>query len=65
MAFMIPAYSKYTNKSSNNLSSLVAGETLASRVASSQLHCLGCPELVANSREDYINISVRLGTDVE
>ncbi|KAK7503825.1 hypothetical protein BaRGS_00004948 [Batillaria attramentaria] len=41
------------------------GETLASRVASSQLHCLGCPELVANSREDYIRIAVRLGTDAE
>ena len=43
----------------------LSGETLASRVASSQLQCLGCPELVANSREDYIRIAVQLGTDVE
>lgn len=43
----------------------VAGETLASRVASSQLHCLGCPELVAKSREDYVRIAVKLGTDIE
>nr|KAG5706214.1 hypothetical protein BaRGS_019541 [Batillaria attramentaria] len=40
-------------------------ETLASRVAASQLHCLGCPELVANSREDYIRIAVKLGNDPE
>jgi protein O-GlcNAc transferase len=40
-------------------------ETLASRVASSQLCALGCPELVAESREDYVNIAVRLGADVE
>lgn len=40
-------------------------ETLASRVASSQLHTLGCPELVANSREDYIRIAARLGNDME
>ncbi|PAV88559.1 hypothetical protein WR25_21848 [Diploscapter pachys] len=38
-------------------------ETLASRVASSQLYALGVPELVARSREDYINIAVKLGTD--
>ncbi|VDO05664.1 unnamed protein product [Haemonchus placei] len=38
-------------------------ETLASRVASSQLYALGVPELVAESREDYINIAVKLGTD--
>uniref|UniRef100_A0AC35TIE6 TPR_REGION domain-containing protein n=1 Tax=Rhabditophanes sp. KR3021 TaxID=114890 RepID=A0AC35TIE6_9BILA len=38
-------------------------ETLASRVAASQLTALGCPELIAKSREDYINIAVRLGTD--
>ncbi|XP_036359851.1 UDP-N-acetylglucosamine--peptide N-acetylglucosaminyltransferase 110 kDa subunit isoform X2 [Octopus sinensis] len=41
------------------------GETLASRVAASQLHTLGCPELVAKSKEDYIHIAVRLGTDRE
>jgi protein O-GlcNAc transferase len=40
-------------------------ETLASRVASSQLHALGCPELVAKSREDYVRIAVRLGNDKE
>lgn len=38
-------------------------ETLASRVASSQLYALGVPELVAKSREDYINIAVKLGVD--
>uniref|UniRef100_A0A0B7BKM2 O-GlcNAc transferase C-terminal domain-containing protein n=1 Tax=Arion vulgaris TaxID=1028688 RepID=A0A0B7BKM2_9EUPU len=38
-------------------------ETLASRVASSQLHSLGCPELVARTREEYIKISVKLGSD--
>ena len=40
-------------------------ETLASRVASSQLYALGVPELVARSREDYVNIAVKLGTDRE
>jgi len=40
-------------------------ETLASRVASSQLVCLGCPELVAKTREDYENIAVKLGNDPE
>lgn len=38
-------------------------ETLASRVASSQLTALGCPELIANSRVDYENIAIRLGND--
>ncbi|XP_022697467.1 UDP-N-acetylglucosamine--peptide N-acetylglucosaminyltransferase 110 kDa subunit-like isoform X2 [Varroa jacobsoni] len=38
-------------------------ETLASRVASSQLHCLGCPELIANDRQDYERIAIRLGRD--
>lgn len=38
-------------------------ETLASRVASSQLTALGCPELVARNREDYENIAIRLGND--
>lgn len=41
------------------------GETLASRVAASQLMCLNCPELVASSRQEYENIAVRLGTDKE
>jgi len=38
-------------------------ETLASRVASSQLHSLGCPELVAHTKEDYVKIAVQLGND--
>ena len=38
-------------------------ETLASRVASSQLTALGCPELIAKSRDDYENIAIRLGND--
>lgn len=41
------------------------GETLASRVASSQLVTLGCPELVAKDRADYERIAIRLGTDGE
>jgi len=39
------------------------GETLASRVASSQLCTLDLEELVAKTREDYENIAVRLGND--
>jgi protein O-GlcNAc transferase len=39
------------------------GETLASRVASSQLKGLGCPELIAKDRVDYENIAIKLGTD--
>ena len=38
-------------------------DTLASRVASSQLVCLGCKELVARNRQDYIDIAARLGND--
>lgn len=38
-------------------------ETLASRVASSQLATLGCHELIAKSREDYEDIAVKLGND--
>ncbi|VDD83022.1 unnamed protein product [Mesocestoides corti] len=38
-------------------------ETLASRVAASQLHCLGCPELVAKSNDDYVRIASRLGNN--
>jgi protein O-GlcNAc transferase len=41
------------------------GETLASRVASSQLVTLGCPELVAKDRADYEKIAIRLGRDDE
>lgn len=39
------------------------GETLASRVASSQLACLGVPELIARSRQEYEDIAVKLGND--
>jgi protein O-GlcNAc transferase len=38
-------------------------ETLASRVASSQLFALGCPELVAKDPSGYVNVAIRLGTD--
>lgn len=41
------------------------GETLASRVAASQLTCLGCPELIAQSRQEYEDLAVKLGTDME
>jgi protein O-GlcNAc transferase len=41
------------------------GETLASRVASSQLVTLGCPELVAKTREEYEQIAIKLGLDKE
>ena len=40
-----------------------SGETLASRVASSQLMTLGCSELVAKTRQDYEQIASRLGND--
>jgi protein O-GlcNAc transferase len=43
----------------------LCGETLASRVASSQLRTLGCPELIAKDRADYEKIAIRLGTDQE
>lgn len=38
-------------------------ETLASRVAASQLYALGFPELVAASRQEYEDIAVRLGSN--
>ena len=38
-------------------------ETLASRVAASQLTALGVPELVAKSRQQYEDIAIRLGVD--
>ncbi|CAB4064236.1 OGT [Lepeophtheirus salmonis] len=41
------------------------GETLASRVASSQLMALGCPELIAKDRMEYESIATKLGTDKE
>lgn len=36
-----------------------------SRVAASQLATLGCPELIASSRQEYQNIAVKLGTEPE
>jgi len=41
------------------------GETLASRVAASQLTCLGCPELIAPNRQEYEEVAVKLGSDME
>merc|ERR1719334_598420 len=41
------------------------GETLASRVASSQLCTLDLEELVAKSREQYVEIAVKLGTQLD
>ncbi|XP_014860104.1 PREDICTED: UDP-N-acetylglucosamine--peptide N-acetylglucosaminyltransferase 110 kDa subunit isoform X1 [Poecilia mexicana] len=41
------------------------GETLASRVAASQLNCLGCPELIAQTRQEYEDVAVKLGSDME
>jgi len=41
------------------------GETLASRVAASQLTTLGCPELIASCPLEYEDIAVKLGTDAE
>jgi len=38
-------------------------ETLASRVASSQLTCLGVPELIAKNRHEYEEIAIKLGND--
>lgn len=40
-------------------------ETLASRVASSQLACLGCPELIASDAKSYEDIAIKLGSDRE
>lgn len=54
----------YSSKVSNYYFCLL-GETLASRVAASQLTCLGCLELIAKSRQEYEDIAVKLGTDLE
>lgn len=35
------------------------------RVAASQLTTLGCPELIARTRQEYQDIAIRLGTDRE
>jgi len=39
------------------------GESFASRVAASILVALGCPELIAKTREEYQDIAIKLGTD--
>ncbi|EDQ87082.1 uncharacterized protein MONBRDRAFT_27585 [Monosiga brevicollis MX1] len=39
------------------------GDTLASRVASSLLKTLGCPELIARSHEDYVNLAVQYASN--
>ncbi|XP_038216921.1 UDP-N-acetylglucosamine--peptide N-acetylglucosaminyltransferase 110 kDa subunit-like isoform X1 [Zerene cesonia] len=41
------------------------GDTLASRVAASQLISLKCPELIARDRSHYEDIAVRMGLDVQ
>jgi len=43
----------------------LAGDRHASRVTGSQLHALGLGSLVAENREQYIDIAVRLATDLE
>ncbi|KAL7674380.1 hypothetical protein ACOME3_000661 [Neoechinorhynchus agilis] len=40
-------------------------DTLASRVAASQLTALGCIELIANSLDEYEKIAIRLATNQE
>lgn len=35
------------------------------RVAASQLATLGCPELIARTRQEYEDIAIRLGNDRE
>lgn len=40
-------------------------DSLASRVATSQLYALGVPELVAKTRNEYVQIATRLGNDVD
>lgn len=35
------------------------------RVAASQLATLGCPELIARTRQEYQEIAIKLGTDRE
>jgi hypothetical protein len=40
------------------------GETLASRVAASQLTALGCPELIARSVDEYVELAVAYATEI-
>lgn len=39
------------------------GETLASRVAASQLNALGCPEIIAKNKQEYEELAIELGTN--
>ena len=39
------------------------GKTFAGRMAASLLHAVGVPELIAQSKEDYIKKAIQLGTD--
>jgi predicted O-linked N-acetylglucosamine transferase (SPINDLY family) len=40
-----------------------AGETLVSRIAGSQLHAIGLPELITTSLEDYEALALKLATE--
>ncbi|XP_070070056.1 UDP-N-acetylglucosamine--peptide N-acetylglucosaminyltransferase 110 kDa subunit isoform X3 [Drosophila takahashii] len=48
-----------------NLGNVLKEARIFDRVAASQLATLGCPELIAHSREEYQNIAIRLGTKKE
>ena len=41
------------------------GETFASRMAASLLHAIGLPELVTESRDDYVQLAISLARDRE
>jgi predicted O-linked N-acetylglucosamine transferase (SPINDLY family) len=43
----------------------VPGETFASRVAGSQLHAIGLPELVTSTAAEYESTALRLARDPE
>eukprot|EP00064_Thunnus_orientalis_P000964 superscaffoldBa00000058_g965 len=43
----------------------INGFTVSNGLATTQLNCLGCPELIAHSRQDYEDIAVKLGSDME
>ena len=40
-----------------------ATESFGSRVAAGQMDCLGLPELIAKTEEEYVKLAVRLGND--
>ena len=63
LAYLISTRCRYYDHGYQCL--VISAETLASRVAASQLHTLGCPELVAKDPEDYAKIAIKLGTDKE